>query len=79
MTGILIVKGEKMNKAIILLAMIALLPCHAFGQNASNYEITINGEIFALFNLSALVWFSMSITSFIFQFLLAFNKLKKDP
>lgn len=35
-----------MNKIIILLAILALLPCHAFGQNASNYEITINGEIY---------------------------------
>ena len=29
---------------IILTAMIAMGPCHAFGQNAPNYEISINGE-----------------------------------
>ena len=36
-------KGDKMNKIMILLVMIAIMPCQAFGQNASNYEITING------------------------------------
>ena len=35
-----------MNKIIILLAMLAILPCHAFGQDALNYEITINGETY---------------------------------
>ena len=35
-----------MNKIIILLAMITILPCHAFGQNVPNYEISINGETY---------------------------------
>ena len=35
-----------MNKIIIFLVMLAILPCHAFGQDASNYEITINGETY---------------------------------
>lgn len=35
-----------MNKLIILLAMITILPCHAFGQNVPNYEISINGETY---------------------------------
>ena len=46
MTKVLIGKGEKMNKIIILLVMIAISPCQAFGENASNYEITINGETY---------------------------------
>jgi hypothetical protein len=36
-----------MNKTIIILAaMITVLPCHSFGQNATNYEITINEETY---------------------------------
>ena len=35
-----------MNKIIILLAMITILPCHAFGQNVPNYEISINGKTY---------------------------------
>jgi hypothetical protein len=46
MAEILKGKGENMNKIIILLALLAILPYHAFGQDASNYEITINGETY---------------------------------
>ena len=35
-----------MNKILILLAMITILPCYAFGQNVPNYEISINGETY---------------------------------
>ena len=36
-----------MNKIIIILfAMITVLPCHAFGQNVPNYEISINGKTY---------------------------------
>ena len=36
-----------MSKIIlILVALIAMIPCHAFGQNAPNYEISINGETY---------------------------------
>lgn len=35
-----------MNKILMLLAMIMILPCHAFGQDVPNYEISINGQTY---------------------------------
>jgi len=35
-----------MNKIIILLAIVTILPCHAFGQDVPNYEISINGQTY---------------------------------
>lgn len=35
-----------MNKILILLAIVTILPCHAFGQDVPNYEISINGQTY---------------------------------